>query len=113
MTPQNLAIVAGDSTTVQFTVSNASGGILDLTGAQAVRWVMSAVPAPPAILSKALGSGITITNATGGVVQVALLSADTNTLSGTYYHELQIEDVNSNWSTVAQGIIAIAPHTLR
>ena len=49
-----------------------------------IRFMLKKNPADPdsqALLTKNIGSGIDITNATGGICQVTLTAADTNNLS--------------------------------
>lgn len=55
----------------------------NLTGS-AIRFMMKKNPADPdsaAVLTKNIGTGVIITNATAGICQVTLTAADTNSLS--------------------------------
>ncbi len=110
-TGQNVEMFSGDSRTIRFTVTEADGSTpVDLAGCsakwRASRKLSGGFSATPAI-SKAIGTGITVTDADAGELQVALAPADTAGLSGRYYHELEITDGLGNVSTVATGTLAI------
>jgi hypothetical protein len=113
LAPQNVSMTAGDSVTLVVTVTRADGSIVDLTGAQSLRWVLAAAPTQPTLASKSIGFGIAVTNPPAGVMQVSILPADTDGLAGSYYHEAQLIDLNGNVSTILQGTVAISPHLLR
>jgi hypothetical protein len=64
-------------------------------------------PGEEAVLTKTTSSGISITNAAGGIFQVSLTAADTAGLSGAYYFEAQVTDAGSNVSTVTTGTLTV------
>lgn len=101
-------MVQGDTVALDFSIVDAAGDAVDLTGAT-VRWQMSRSVQATAILSKSVGSGITVTNAAGGLFTVDLAPADTVDLAGTFYYEAEIIDASDNVSTVRTGQIKILP----
>jgi len=104
-TAQNFEIYKGDDLTLQVTVKNADGTAKDLTGAT-IKWQLSTgVNATPPLLSKAVGTGITITNAAGGVFEIAIAQSDTASMPAkdTYYHEAEVTDGAGKKSTVLTG----------
>ncbi len=118
MSVQNALIemFSGDSKILRYTVKDGSGAVIDITGA-AFRWGLfkldtdestptaknSTVLTPPG--EKTVGSGIVITDAANGVLEVTLDPADTAPLKGSFYHE--IEMILTETSTVAFGQIDI------
>jgi hypothetical protein len=114
----DFTMVAGDTKTIVFNVKDSGGAALDLTGAT-IRWGLCAYAASGAIaeaalLTKSVGSGITVTDAAGGVCQVALSAANTTAtprMSGRYYHELEVTS-GGVVSTVHRGLIEITPELL-
>lgn len=110
---QNIAMVQGDNKVLSITVTDAAGAAVDLTDAT-IRWHMSkSVNKRPAALEKATGSGITITDAANGVFTVTLDSADTESLRGLFYHEVEVIDGSGNVSTVTKGKITIHPALIK
>lgn len=92
---QNFDFYAGDSKIVRITVTDENGDPVPLDTITAADWRLSREPGGPALISKAHGSGVTVTNPAGGVVQVVLQPADTAGREGFYAHELVItDDVN-------------------
>ena len=106
---QNFQIHAGDSRELVVTVSDSQGAAVDLSGA-AIAWQLarSAGAAAPAV-AKALGSGIVITDGPNGVFTVMLDPADSETLSGLYYHEAEVTDAAGQRSTVLSGVATVVP----
>jgi hypothetical protein len=103
-TSQNFSMYQGDDFTLTVTVKDAAGAAKNLTGAT-IKWALhttnkAAVPK----LSKAIGTGIAVTDAAGGVFTVTIARADTAALkAGAYYHEVEITDVASKRATVLTG----------
>lgn len=90
-THQNFEIRQGDQRNVVITVFDSTGALLDLTGAS-LSWVLITSEWGELLLSKAVGTGITIANQTTskGQVTVSLLPADTATLEPrAYTHQLR------------------------
>jgi hypothetical protein len=99
---------AGDTKRLHFTITNgASPPVpLDITDAavswQASRGTVARFSRTP-VLAKAVGAGITVTDAFNGAFTVDLDPADTSALSGSYYHEVQISDAAGDVATAFTG----------
>lgn len=102
---QNIAAGAyfsGDSLVLTFTVLKPDATPKDLTGATVV-WGLANAQGKGLRLSK----NASITDAVNGVCTVTLSPADTASLSGTFYHELEVTDAAANVSTVTYGSFVI------
>lgn len=103
----DFTMFAGDSKTLEVTVKDADGVVVDITGAT-IRWSLArSVNSTPALLQKAVGSGITITDGPNGRFDVALANADTETLSDAYYHEAEVILLDGTIATVVSGAVTI------
>lgn len=107
-TDQDFTLVAGNNPTLSFTVRDADGNVLNLTGATAA-WSMWAVAATAAAIDKATGGdGITIPTPASGVVLVALDEADSLSLAqGLYLHQLEITDAAGKIHTASRGRVTV------
>lgn len=102
----------GDTAALDFAIVDAGGGAVDLMGAT-IRWQMARSVRAAAILEKAIGSGITITDAAAGKFTVELDPTDTAAITGTFYHEVEIIDAVGNVSTPRSGTILIKPGLIK
>lgn len=83
---------SGDNLDILFTVSDGDnpGNPKDLTGAS-IDWVLAKQQGKAPLITKSIGSGVTITDAANGKGTVSIQQADTENLKGdTYWHELQV-----------------------
>lgn len=109
---------AGDTKRLHFTLtsgppSNTPLDIQDTT----IRWQaskgtlarFSVIP----VLTKTIGDGLEVTDAFSGTLTVELLPGDTETLKGTFYHELEITDASGDVSTAFVGEMVIKPNLIR
>ena|SRR5437868_5961633 len=106
---QNFSLHAGDYRDITVTVLDAGGSPVDLTSATIAWKLTTALHASPALLSKAVASGITIPVQTTNIGEfvIALASADTSSLApGVYYHEADVT-IGSKKSTVIYGNVTI------
>lgn len=103
----NFSMFRGDSKILQITIKDLAGQPVSLAGLQSARWAMAPKITSAPVLTKSLGSGILIASESGGVLEVTLLPTDTQNLSGSYYHELEIIDVSGKVSTILTGNIEI------
>lgn len=78
---------------IERTLKDEDGTALDLSGAELFFDVETG---NAEILSKDLNDGITITDATNGVIEIDITSTDTDIDSGSYQCELLIIDSNNN-----------------
>lgn len=83
----------GEDRTFRHTVVDDDGDVQPITG-WGLEWVLRERPdAGTTILTKTVGSGITITNGTAGICSVAIADADTIALNpGDYYYTLRRSD---------------------
>lgn len=101
---QNVGTTASNpvfpDTTVRLsvTVTDANDAAVDLTGVQSIAYGLYGVApakdfeAPP-VITKTLGSGVTVTDAVNGVFQIAIARTDTASLwPGDYYHQTEVLD---------------------
>ncbi len=99
----------GDDQNLNVTVLDDDGNIVDITSASAIDWTMSADEFASAVISKSLGSGITITDGPNGVFRVTLDTTDTESLdSGTYYQKSRVT-LGGNRTHVAIGTVWLRP----
>lgn len=112
---QDFEMHSGNDRDLVVTVTDAAGAVVDISAASAIRWSLSqldesgTIPLPKsetALLAKALGTGVAITNGPGGVFTVALPKADTEGLRGSYYHEAEIV-LSAKESTIMFGKLVI------
>lgn len=98
---------SGDTLTLNVTVQDAVGDPVDLTGATCTfglsKQDSEGLPKGSALASPT----VTIVSAAAGNVSVAIVPANTASLAGDYYHELQVVDASSNVSTVLYGTATV------
>ena len=116
-TKHNFTIARGDDRTLTYTVKNQAipPGPVDITAATFI-WILSAQdasvsepqPQGGALVTKAVGTGVTITDGPAGEVEVDFDSADTVGLRAPldYYHELQMTLVGAV-TTLVYGNITV------
>lgn len=113
-TEQNDAFHAGNRRRLRFEIEDADNApdALDLTGLTA-KWACAPLRfdrtfMEPASISKETGAGITVIgSAVDGVLEVELLGADSASLEGEFYHELELFDGDGNGLVVATGTLTI------
>lgn len=93
------SVYAGDDVELDLTILKTDGTPYDLTGCQEVNYAIARDRKSAALVTKTLGSRITITDAVNGKVQIVITSTDTEALDGTYYHEVQVVDASGLTST--------------
>lgn len=108
---QSLRMHSGDSKTLDVTVKNTAGAVVDLTSFTAT-WEASVLNADGSFaaspsITKSTVSGITITDAEGGELQIVLQPSDTDSLTGDFYHELELTSGGGVISTVMTGKLTI------
>ena len=111
---QDFDLYAGNSRILEVTVTDESDeAALDLTGATTVTWIMADKPGGIASITKTLGSGVTVTDAVNGILQVIILAADSKIVTpGRYYHEVFLVDLSARPFTITVGNVNLFPaHT--
>ena|SRR5205814_1643415 len=79
----------GEDKTLNIAVVDVAGAAVNITG-WTLEWVLRLRPSNPTkLISKTIGSGITVTNAAGGLLTIQVARADSvNLHAGRYYHGL-------------------------
>ena len=99
----------GKDKLLRFTVVDSTGAAVDITG-WAVTYVLVPVGSDANVvpmISKTVGSGITLTTPASGILTVTIADTDTDdTLGGTYYYELRRTDA-SNEDVLAYGTVEL------
>lgn len=109
-TNQNFSMYAGDHATIRVTVTDSdAGGYKNIANAT-IKWGVYDEEGGTLILQKTTATAITITDGLNGAFTVALVPADTSTLTpGIYYHEAEITDEGGNVNTVLTGEYTLNP----
>lgn len=85
----------GEDKVLEFTVVDSAGAAVNITG-WALEWILRSGAGERALLTKTVGSGVTITGGAGGVCQVAIADTDTDDLAaGRYWHALRRTDAGN------------------
>ena len=109
-TKENLNVFRGDSKTIEKTLTDEDGVIVDLTGAE-LRFSVKKdrfLDDTDALISKSSpSSGITITDATGGKFKVLVDAADTDLEAREYEYDIQLKDAGDKVTTIFTGIFTI------
>lgn len=105
--------VRGNTRRLLLTVTTDGTTPKDLTGATVIDWEMSerapSIGGQRAVVSKSLGSGTEIVDATGGQFRVTLDPADTAALApGDYYHEAVVVDSDGDRQATTLGQVRLA-----
>jgi len=109
---QNFEFIKGQDKSLTVAVVDDAGAAVNIAGA-AIAWVLATDLGGTTLVSKSVGSGITITNGPGGIFTVSLAEADTDALdNGWYYHEAQVEDTSGNKTYVTTGWINLREHQI-
>ena len=86
-----ISFFAGDTITIRFSAVDALGSALNLEN-MTIEWALSKPSKTVELISKTVGSGITITDADGGLFEIRLMPTETQSLDGEYYQEVQISE---------------------
>lgn len=106
-TGQNFEIYIGDAKQVIITAYDENDAILDLSGYDIV-WVMYKSTTKNIMLSKSLGSGITVPTPSNGQILIDILPVDTeNIVPNTYLHECEISTSPTDVSTITTGSVKV------
>jgi len=107
---QNYELFSGDTAIYKVAVKDKDDAAQDITGATC-RFVMSKRAGGTPLVDLTNGTGITIDDATGGLLTITVPAADSIDLSGAYRWELQITDAAGRVSTVAFGTVTLRKDT--
>jgi len=92
----NFELTAGDALTIQLDhIEEATGLPRSLVGAT-IAWSFGKLESgrmpEQTLKTKTIGDGLAVTNASGGEWEIQLVSADTASLEGEFYHQARITD---------------------
>lgn len=102
---------AGDTLILEITAKDSDGSALDLSGLT-LKWSLARTNTSTALLTKTVGSGITVTDAALGKFKVELTPSDTDKFSGEYYHEVRASQGQKAW-TLLSDYITFVPTLVR
>jgi hypothetical protein len=100
---------SGDTKLITVNISDDNFEDLDITGAT-LKWVVKRnIRSSTNNILKTTDDGIIVFDQQEqrGRIQIKILPADTEKLSGDFYHEIELTDVQGNVSTVMTGTITI------
>ncbi len=106
---QDFEMYSGESKNIKITLTDEKSDTpLDVSNAT-ITWVMKrSAKFPTNLIEKStVNSEIEIVDAVNGVVKVKLISADTESLEGLYYHSAKIVDVLENTSVLLTGMVKV------
>jgi len=109
-TKENINVFRGDSKTIEKTLSDEDGVIVDLTGAElrfSVKLDRFLLDADALISKSSPSSGITITDATGGKFEVEIDAADTDLEIRDFEYDIQLKDSGGKVTTIFTGVFTI------
>ncbi len=98
---------------VSVTDEDNDGAALSLLGAQELIWSLAKKAGGTALITKALVTGVTITDAENGKVDVVINAADLEPLKGEYYHEMRLTNSQGKKSTLMFGTVTIDENLIR
>lgn len=108
-----LSMTRGDTFAFNLAVTSA-GAPFNLTGCSirvTAKWDYANLDAA-AVFTRTIGSGVTVTNAAGGLATVVIAPSNTSTLPANpvnLYYDIQVTDGSSNVYTVNSGILTVSP----
>ena len=98
----------GDTKRLRVTVVDETGAAKSLVGAQNIRWwVARKVTSTTKLIQKSTTGGIVVNDASGGILTIEIDPADTQAVSGEYYHELEVVDAADDVGTVLRGTMTV------
>lgn len=87
---------------------------MDISGAQKLTYALSkTAKSGAALITKEIGNGVVIVNPANGQAQITLDAADTEPLSGLYYHEIRLVNALGKKLTLMFGAITINTNLIR
>ena len=103
---QNFPLFQGDDgIPVQFTILDDAGLAVDVSTAH-FTWVLARTEGAVPRVTKTDADDINLSDPTHGIIQVIMRKADTDGISGAWYHELSIV-LTGETLTVAYGTVTI------
>lgn len=112
----NISLYRGDSKTLEVAVTDKNGGPVDITGASLLFSAKEKLSDTAYVIQKDSVNAveILITDAAGGVFQVYLIPADTQTQDiGLYYYDIQLTTSAGKVYTIKQATIKLLEDVTR
>jgi hypothetical protein len=108
----NIGIDAGSTFQVIFAWKDAASEAIDMTGYSARMQLRMDLGQANPDLSLATGSGITITAADGEIL-VEIEPATTETMTGSYFYDLEVESPTGVVTRLCQGTVTVSSEVTR
>ena len=106
-----IEVFSGDTLVLAVTTKNdRTGNTWSLIDSD-ISWVLARSASDTPILTKEIGSGITVTDAQYGEFEVKVDPVDTEALDGRFVHEAQVTDQDGDVSTIFSGTLHIIEDT--
>jgi len=99
---QNFKIYAGDTAQVNIGVTQ-SDVAASLSNASVV-WIVEESPKSGSLVRLTTDNGISVS---GSIITLSISPSNTSSLTGNYYHEVEVVDVSGNISTVTTGTVTV------
>ena len=113
---EDFEMFSGDDLDLVVTVVDADSAVVNITGADPVRWQLGRLatgavigPSHPGqpLVSKAISGGIVVASGISGILTISLDDTDTAALrGGDYYHELEMV-LGGKRTTVMYGVVTL------
>jgi len=106
---QDFSMHIGDTKKISLTVKDESGTVINTTGLLKAQFVIKSYEnSSSALVTKTLGSGITNSTPSSGILLITIDATSSATLTaGEYHHETRIKDTNSNIGTITTGTLTV------
>lgn len=109
---QDFSIFQGDDDVpVQFTITDDTGAVIDVTNAQ-FTWVMARTQGAAPAVTKTTADDVNLSDPTNGKIQVIMRKQDTDGRSGPWYHELSMV-LAGETVTIASGTVTINKSSIK
>lgn len=110
-TQRDLQFTFGEHWRVDFEVKDGDGSVVNLTGAT-IQWRL-VTPTGTTAMTRSVGDGLTVTNATSGFCNLSVTPAHQTTASiaeeGNYSYEFRVTTSGGTVSTNARGALTVLP----
>lgn len=105
----DLALIRGNTRTLDIAATDPAGGPADLTGSLALVFTAARSPRGEVVMTKSLGAGVTITNAVAGLASITILPTDWATYIGDPVLVWDVESTaeDGTVTTVASGRLLV------
>ena len=102
---QDITVYQGDVVPVIFTITDSNNAVVDITAAT-FTWGLFKLATETPYVTKTLGSGLALSDAPNGKVQLNLVAVDTRDIQGDWRHELSMT-LGGVIEIVATGLLTV------